>query len=342
MKSYQKIAKSIKCPVCGDNNAHVLWSVNSHQAAQNYVLYEKEPDRFLQLVAHIEVLWGRNDCEVVQCDHCSFCYSHPYVAGDMDFYTLAYERSGYPTWKWEFQQTYNALKTSAESDHTLLELGAGNGAFVKRIIADILAKENVTCMEFSEYGRHQLEKMGVKCFSQDIRELQSAELEESFDVICMFHVLEHMDNLDVLFQKLNWLMKKEASLFIAVPNEKRIEFNELNGALLDMPPNHIGRWNKRSFEEIARKYAFHINEYKIEKSGFSLLMLRQFITYRFLRNSQQKGRFENYIMRIKNRNLMRLFQIFGLLINAIISIPVLTKTGFREGNSQWVHFTKVK
>ena len=158
----------------------------------------------------------------------------------------------------------------------------------------------------------------------------------------MFHVLEHMDNLDVLFQKLSWLMKKDASLFIAVPNQKRIGFDELNGALLDMPPNHIGRWNKRCFEEIAKKYAFHINEYKIEKSGFSLHMLRQFITYRFLRNAQQKGRFENYIMRIKNRNLLRLFQIIGLLINAVISIPALTKKDFREGNSQWVHFIKAK
>lgn len=340
MQNYQKISKKIKCPVCCTNDAHLLWSATSRQAAQHFVLHEKHPDRFSELVSHIEVLWGQNTCEVVQCDKCGFCYSNPYIAGDIRFYELAYDRSGYPTWKWEFQLTYDVLKMFSNPERTLLEIGAGDGAFVKRIADEILPKENIFCTELSEYGRHQIEKLGLKCFPGDIRDLQSAESEGSFDIVCMFQVLEHMDRLDVLFRKLYWLMKTGGSLFIAVPNQRRIEFNELNGALLDMPPNHVGRWNKECFQEIGERNGFHLEEYKIEQSSFST-MARKFITHRFLRKSQQSGSLENHIQRIKNGRRLRIFQRIGVGVNAIMAIPALTKKGVGMGNSQWVHLIKL-
>ena len=340
MQSYKKIPKTIKCPICCANDACVLWRVSSRQAAQHFVLHEKYPERFSELVSHIEVLWGKRTCEIVRCNKCGFCYSSPYIAGDMRFYNLAYDRSGYPSWKWEFQLTYDVLRMFLKPEFTLLEIGAGDGAFVKRIAEEILPKENIFCTEFSEYGRHQIENLGLKCFSKDIRELQSVEFEGSFDVVCMFQVLEHMDRLDVLFQKLNWIMQKGGSLFIAVPNQRRIEFNELNGALLDMPPNHIGRWNEECFQEIGKQNGFHIEGYQVERSSFSA-RVKQFITYRYLWKSQQSGSFENYVQRIKNRSLLRTFQMIGVAVNLIMATPAFTRNGFREGNSQWVHLTRL-
>ena len=148
------MGKNIKCPVCCANEAHLLWSVSSKQAAQHFILKEKQSERFLKLVSHIESLWGQDICEVVQCNNCGFCYSNPYVAGDKQFYTLAYERSpgGYPTWKWEYQITYETLKMFLKPEATLLEIGAGDGAFVKRISNELLPKENIICTDFSEYG----------------------------------------------------------------------------------------------------------------------------------------------------------------------------------------------
>lgn len=340
MQNYQQIPKKIKCPVCCTNNAHRLWGASSKQAAQHFVLQEKHPERFLELVSHIESLWGQNTCEVVQCDKCGFCYSNPYIAGDERFYSLAYVGSGYPTWKWEFQLTYDVLNKCSRSDIKLLEIGAGDGAFVRRIAEKILPKENIFCTEFSEYGRHQIEKFGVKCLSEDVRNLSKAELEESIDIICMFQVLEHMDRLEVLFQKLNWLMKRGGSLFIAVPNPSRIEFNELNGALLDMPPNHIGRWNKKCFEEIGKQNGFHIEDYKVEEPSFTS-MAKRFINYRLLRKSQQSGSFENQILKIKNRHLLRIMQMIAKAVNSIKAIPTLIKMNSGLGDSQWIHLIKM-
>ena len=341
MQNYQKISLNIKCPVCCTNEAHLLWSVSSKQAAQHFILKEKQSERFLKLVSHIESLWGQDSCEVVQCNNCGFCYSNPYVAGDMQFYTLAYDRSGYPTWKWEYQITYETLKMFLKPEATLLEIGAGDGAFVKRISNELLPKENIICTEFSGYGRQKIEELGLKCFSDDFRYLHFGKLKGNFDVVCMFQVLEHLDRLDAVFQKLYSLMKKGGSLFIAVPNHKRIEFNELNGALLDMPPNHIGRWNKLCFEKIGKQYGFYVEKYKVENFSF-FQMAKQFTMYRFLRKSQQSGTFENYLQRIKNPYLFRKLQLISMAVDSIITIPTVMKKGFSEGDSQWVHLIKIK
>lgn len=339
MQNYQQIPKTIKCPVCSTSKAHRLWDVTSNQAAQHFVLKEKYPERFSELVSHIEGLWEQNTCEVVQCDNCSFCYSNPYVAGDKRFYDLAYDRSGYPKWKWEFQLTYDLLKESSRSDLKLLEIGAGDGAFIKRISQYLLPKENIFCTEYSKYGRNQIEQLGVKCFSEDIRHLSSPELEGNFDIICMFQVLEHMDRLDILFQKLNWLMKTGGSLFIAVPNPQRIEFIELNGALLDMPPNHVGRWNRRCFEEIGNQNGFYVGDYKLEEYRL-VPMAKQFVIYRYLQKAQQSGSFENKIQKIKNRKMLRTMQVLGVAVNSLVAIPAFIKKNFRTGDSQWVELIK--
>ena len=155
----------------------------------------------------------------------------------------------------------------------------------------------------------------------------------------MFQVLEHLDRLDVSFQKLNWLMKSGGSLFIAVPNTSRIEFNELNGALLDMPPNHIGRWNKKCFEVIGKQNGFHIEDYKINEYSF-ISMAKQFIFYRMLRKSQRSGSFENRLFKINNRYLLRIMKMIGFAVNSIMAIPALIKKNSWQGDSQWIHFIK--
>ena len=63
--------------------------------------------------------------------------------------------------------------------------------------------------------------------------------------------MEHLDD-SLLINTLKEILTDNGEILIAVPNEKVIEFNENNGALLDMPPNHIGRWSKSSLSNFVR------------------------------------------------------------------------------------------
>lgn len=327
------------CPVCHGAMTQRVWGVNSEQAAQHFVLREQFPERHEMLASHIRVLWGQDYCEVRRCEDCGFCFSAPYIAGDATFYGLAYERSGYPTWKWEYQVTLDVLKSASGRNLRLLEVGAGDGAFIRRVIDNVLPRESIFCTEYSDYGRRKIEKMGVRCVSEDIRELAEVDVGGAFDIVCMFQVLEHMDRLGELFEKLGTLVRPGGSLFIAVPNPVRIKFNEENGALLDMPPNHIGRWNKKCFEIMGDRSGFRLKEHMVEKDGL-LAGVRQFLIYRFLRKSQVNGSFENRIQSMHTGYLHRLMQFVGLVGGSFSAIPYLGKEGFGSGDSLWVHLLR--
>lgn len=340
-KYQQKSTTTMMCPICNFRSGKILWSVNSTEAARHYVLEEVEPQRFLKLTSHIEQLWQQKSCDIVQCDNCGFCYSYPYVSGDSKFYNLAYERSSYPTWKWEHQLTYDVLIHEGIKDFKLLEIGAGDGAFVKRIVPKFTSPENVVCTEFSDYGTHQIQSYGIKCLSQDIREIKTENFQGYFDVVCMYQVIEHMDRLEALFQSLNHLTQANANLFISVPNPKNIEFSELNGGLMDMPPNHIGRWNQKCFETIGKRWGWQIERFEIEQTDFISKALL-FYKYRFWRKAQQSGTFANQISHIKNLQLNKLMRLIAIGFYTLTYPSALSALNSPDlGLSQWVHLKKI-
>jgi hypothetical protein len=150
-----------------------------------------------------------------------------------------------------------------------------------------------------------------------------------------------MDRLDVLFEKLDWLLKPGGSIFIAVPNQNMIEFNELNGALLDMPPNYIGRWNKECLEVIENRHNLHVADYQAEDGAFAL-MANQFINYRFLRNSQNSESLSNKLRKAEvSTYIDRIAQALGVVVNGFMALPSLISLIEDKSNlenSQWVHF----
>jgi len=333
-------SQQASCPVCGNERGLArLWQASSEEAAQHFVLKEKNQERHQALKAQIEILWRKDTCDIVQCDECGFCFSHPYVSGDAKFYDLAFHGSGYPSWKWEFQLTYDELKNNPAPTDPLLEIGAGNGAFVSRIADNVMPRDRILCTEFSVTGAEAIQKLGVKCLQKDVRQLNDEEFRGAFQTVCMFQVLEHMDDLHILFSKLNWLLKDGGSLFIAVPNEKRIAFNEAHGALMDMPPNHVGRWTQPAFDKILRKYGFTLRQHRVEPISL-VASARGFALYRYLRSSQRRNSIANVVERINSRPLRAAMRIAGLGVHVLAAAPVFFKMSRDCGYSQWVHAVK--
>jgi len=328
------------CPVCSGEQGKRLWSVDSDAAARHFLMPGAPPDAFSALVEHIEHLWRSRSCDIVQCEGCSFVYSYPYVAGDKQFYDLAYQRTAYPVWKWEFQMALQRIVSASSPNFRVLEIGAGNGAFVRRLTqSGAVRPENITTTEYSDYGRSRIESFGIKCLPIDVRALQDG----TFDAICMFQVLEHLDGLDGLFEKLTASLNPGGGLFLAVPNDRRIEFNEKNGALLDMPPNHIGRWNRKAFMKIAARSGLHLLDHSVEP--FSVpAFIAQFAHYRFLRRSQIDGTLESRLetlARGSNSKLVRnVLRGAGSLIDLIAGVPAVLQVNAQIGDSQFAHLVK--
>ncbi len=347
LKYINSCISNINCPICGYKEGKLLYTVTVQTAAQNFILKEVDEVKHNKLTNHIDKLWGQSNCNLIRCDACSFVFANPYVAGDAIFYNLAYERTGYPKWKWEYQKTVDKIteinfKTDTyKSSFNLIEIGAGDGAFVRKISPQLIPKENILCLEFSEFGRNNIENYGIKCLSEDVRSLSPLNYATKFDIICMFQVLEHMDRLEELFNQLNALSSVNAHLFIAVPNANQIEFNETYGCVLDIPPNHIGRWNLKSFQTIGNSFGWTVTEHLYEPLNIKVF-LREQIAYRYLKVCQDPSSIANKIECLKNTLLRKLLRnIFA----GIYTLPrlkslyqVISKSN--QGGSQWVHLTK--
>ena len=341
MKYYALTPIQATCPVCYCSVAHLLYVVNSNQSARHIFNERKNPHQFMRLKSHIEALWLSDFCNIVRCDECHFCFALPYVPGDSLYYEFVYnDQTQYVAWKWEFQVTFETLQDLVRQgelgEFRLLEVGAGNGSFIRRVTPKLTSKSNVLCTEYSKHGSGEIINYGVRCLQQDIRDLSAIKYREYFDVICMFQVLEHMDRLDTLFGCFTHLTTRRAHLFIAVPNYMQREFYDLHGIREDIPPCHIGRWNKKCFEIIAGRHGWAVVRHELEPQS-ALSKTKKFVRLRF-NNSEVAKRLDG----IQNRPVRRILKAIALSLCGLNSLPeVMRLSQGCFGVSQWIHLRKV-
>jgi 2-polyprenyl-3-methyl-5-hydroxy-6-metoxy-1,4-benzoquinol methylase len=136
---------------------------------------------------------------------------------------------------------------------SILDIGAGTGDFLA------VAKENgweTVGVEPSDKARAIALKKAVS-FVEDTLGLES----HSFDVITMWHVLEHVPNLDNQIKELKRLLKPSGTLIVAVPNFKSFDAKHYGTfwAAYDVP---IHFWH---FSKKAIKMLFEKEDMQLEK-----------------------------------------------------------------------------
>ena len=137
----------------------------------------------------------------------------------------------------------------------ILDVGCGTGAFLetcKRGGWEVMGTE-----PDSEARAVSTEKLqtGVR---PDLDAVAGAGL---FDVISLWHVFEHISNLNQVIPQLHELLAKEGTLIIAVPNSNSYDaayFKE-NWAAYDVP-RHLSHFTPLTIEPLFRKHGFHLAE----------------------------------------------------------------------------------
>ena len=147
----------------------------------------------------------------------------------------------------------NLINSCSPNKGKLLDIGAGTGDFL------LTAKENgwITIgIEPSEKAKAIAVKKGVE-FLATTEELES----HTFDVISMWHVLEHVPNLENQIKELKRLVRPNGTIIIAVPNFKSYDAKYYGKfwAAFDVP---IHFWH---FSKTAIKLLFEKEEIKLEK-----------------------------------------------------------------------------
>jgi SAM-dependent methyltransferase len=129
------------------------------------------------------------------------------------------------------------------SSGTLLDIGSGTGDFLK------LAKENgweAKGVEPNAAARNLAKQKNLEVF-ETIDVLSG----QTYDVITLWHVLEHLPNLELATQKIALLLKPGGTLVVAVPNFNSYDakYYKRYWAAYDTP-RHLWHFSKTSMAKI--------------------------------------------------------------------------------------------
>ena len=164
-----------------------------------------------------------------------------------------------------FDKAYQIVKNIAVKNKTnlivrlqpqkgsLLDIGAGTGDF---LVASKSIGWSVVAVEPNQKAADLVLKKGLICLS-DTSNLEN----NTFDVITMWHVLEHVPDLDVQITELQRLLKPKGTLIIAVPNYKSFDAKHYGRfwAAFDVP-RHLYHFSKTSIKTIFESRGFLLQE----------------------------------------------------------------------------------
>jgi len=149
----------------------------------------------------------------------------------------------------------NWIEKEVPGKGKILDLGAGTGEFlaqVKKVGWQIFG------VEPNEGARNLAAEKGV-----DLLEDSASFPDQHFDVITMWHVLEHVPDLEKQIKELGRLLKPDGLLVIAVPNFKSYDAGEYKEfwAAYDVP-RHLYHFSPNAIEEIFGGMGFSLTSQK--------------------------------------------------------------------------------
>ncbi len=144
------------------------------------------------------------------------------------------------------------------SKGTLLDIGSGIGTFAKAMTD---AGWQATALEPDGDAR----KTAADLYNLELRDSPALfQLPvSSFDAITMWHVLEHVHDLNNYVARLRLLLKDSGKLFIAVPNytSRDAGFYKEHWAAYDVP-RHLYHFSPASMRRLMEKHGLKIGAYK--------------------------------------------------------------------------------
>lgn len=134
----------------------------------------------------------------------------------------------------------NSLK---KNDKSILDIGAGTGDFLSFIQSEF---RSVKGIEPNQKARELAQEKGIS-LEQDLKDVKG----KLFDVITMWHVLEHVPNLEETIRDVEALLKPNGILIIAVPNFYSFDaaYYKNFWAAFDVP-RHLWHFSKASMNKL--------------------------------------------------------------------------------------------
>lgn len=222
----------INCPVCENRN-------------------------FTYFITCVDHTVSREPFHLSRCNNCGFVFTNPqpekeklgsyYLSDDYishsgkaksligSLYLFLRKRS--LEWK---------LSLLPKSKGKILDYGCGTGEFLKTCQH---AGWNISGVEPSHVARQKAEALTHKKIEEEL-----TEFNQEYDSITLWHVLEHVTDLNQTITQLCTVLKKDGQMFLAVPNHLSYdaEFYKQHWAGYDVP-RHLWHFSQSTMQQALKK-----------------------------------------------------------------------------------------
>jgi len=242
---------------------------------------------FSLLATCTDNLVSKEKFTILKCDACGFGFTQDFPSEDIigKYYEATDYISHSDTQKGIINKLYHRVRkislnskakllnrVHGKDTGDLLDIGAGTGYFLNKM------KDSgwtVTGIEKAAQARSQAKEMfGVDC-------LESGSLFQipanSMDIVTMWHVLEHVENLNETLDAIYRILKPEGTAVIALPNKNSTDARHYkeNWAAYDVP-RHLWHFSPADFSLLAGKHGFKVSDIKpMYFDGFYISMLSE-------------------------------------------------------------------
>lgn len=225
---------------------------------------------FLPVQSCVDYTVSKETFAIQKCQVCGFHFTNPrpeeddlpkyYESKDYishagkgtTFLNKIYLLARTQTLRWKYDLVTARVHTGLAK--TLLDIGCGTGDFLNTLQSN---NWHVAGQEPSPSAR----QLASKKLSRPIHEHLSELGSQSFSAITLWHVLEHIPDLNDKVRQLSTLLEKDGTLFIAVPNHKSHDAQTYRQywAGYDLP-RHLWHFDRNTMQRLLTSHNLHITE----------------------------------------------------------------------------------
>jgi len=288
---------------------------------------------------------------VNQCTHCQAIFLSPRPTNEQ--LSRAYDESYYGEQDHKFSPTVEKILDFFRSQRAnivtryvlppakVLDIGCGNGRFLQYVRSK---------GKYQIYGVELPGKAADRAAAIEGIQLKKGTLEyddfetETFDVITLFHVFEHLAEPVKTLEIIQKILKTDGKLIMSFPNIDSFQSNVFKGKWLHLdPPRHLFFFKPKDFVKEMQQYGFELvsetyfsteqNPFGMQQSILNKLFKKRELLYEYLKGN------DDYTKDYSKASLL-MQRAFFVLTFPLFAVVDMIESMFKKGATVEFVFNK--